>query len=870
MDNQLQSINEEEMDNVEEIQAAKRTKYSLFVDPAQVGMENEVMLDGAMDIAGKDYNKGAIEISELVESPKHSPSVTKKDPLLCQVENNQDKAVLSEVINYAAEKEEKRLAMESADFDDDNVVYTPSKNSEDRKFLLAECSITAEKHFLNQDEKKKLAFLFEDSEDDNIENTQDTEYSQDNSKAQDMYRSSQGSESFSTPTSDKSSMITDVKSQIKQDLTLKTGKYKVFPKDCGNRKASGVWENFLCVEDEAGKVMDYVVCKICMEVYAYVSTNGTTTLGNHLRRCLAANPSRRIEMEASPSVHSCTMVERTEATMEAVKMCAIDFRPFETVAGKGFKHLVQSCMDVATKYSERVLVDDLLPDPTTVSRNTSIVEHRTMAKMTAMFHQHCFVQGIGIAFTTDMYTEDYTKISYSALTAHFIDQGWKLRGSTLGCREFPPEEKHTSVNIMREISILMQQYNLANLPKDETCFVTDKGSANTGAEGFGTRFTHSICSNHNLSTVINWIFKKTATQTNGVKGKPHYRYQANIPEILKTIDNCRALVQHANQSDIQSKLDHTLKSENDTRWNSMFEMLNSILDAYDRLTVLLSLERKEDKITCINKVILKQLVSFLFEFKTATKRLEAVKSPTIQLVILTYQTLLAHCEKHIDTEFTEMKCLKKIVLTTMKKKFTIDKVHVAGAFLDPRQVSRMSKYDINESVYNEAIKWIACMCENHKLRDDALESKHVRNNSDEQCDSLFHSKNQHNKHFVPTTSLFSFGLDDKDSVLEDNKTQVDLEIEQYKSTRLLRQQLKDDSFDILKWWAKNEAAIPHLAKVARFVLAIPASSSDSERVFSASSNTVTVKRTGLLPSNINGLIIIKSNADLLEESHGAT
>jgi hypothetical protein len=52
---------------------------------------------------------------------------------------------------------------------------------------------------------------------------------------------------------------------------------------------------------------------------------------------------------------------------------------------------------------------------------------------------------------------------------------------------------------------------------------------------------------------------------------------------------------------------------------------------------------------------------------------------------------------------------------------------------------------------------------------------------------------------------------------------------------------------------------PMLAKVARYILAIPASSAESDRVFSASSNTITQKRTQLLPTNLNGLLIIKSS-----------
>ena len=48
--------------------------------------------------------------------------------------------------------------------------------------------------------------------------------------------------------------------------------------------------------------------------------------------------------------------------------------------------------------------------------------------------------------------------------------------------------------------------------------------------------------------------------------------------------------------------------------------------------------------------------------------------------------------------------------------------------------------------------------------------------------------------------------------------------------------------DVLAFWKLNEEAFPQLAKMARIVLAIPASSAKSERVFSTGGLVVTSKR----------------------------
>ena len=62
------------------------------------------------------------------------------------------------------------------------------------------------------------------------------------------------------------------------------------------------------------------------------------------------------------------------------------------------------------------------------------------------------------------------------------------------------------------------------------------------------------------------------------------------------------------------------------------------------------------------------------------------------------------------------------------------------------------------------------------------------------------------------------------------------------------------SDDPLQWWCKNESRFPHVAKLARTYLAVSATSTPSERVFSATGNIVTKKRAALSPENVNAFI----------------
>ena len=78
---------------------------------------------------------------------------------------------------------------------------------------------------------------------------------------------------------------------------------------------------------------------------------------------------------------------------------------------------------------------------------------------------------------------------------------------------------------------------------------------------------------------------------------------------------------------------------------------------------------------------------------------------------------------------------------------------------------------------------------------------------------------------------------------------IEKEVKQFES---LPEASKDD--DILKWWKFYSEGLPILSSVARAILAIPASSAKSERVFSTSGNTVTTKRTNLDPDKVEVLV----------------
>jgi hypothetical protein len=70
--------------------------------------------------------------------------------------------------------------------------------------------------------------------------------------------------------------------------------------------------------------------------------------------------------------------------------------------------------------------------------------------------------------------------------------------------------------------------------------------------------------------------------------------------------------------------------------------------------------------------------------------------------------------------------------------------------------------------------------------------------------------------------------------------------------------------DALLWWKKREVLFPNVSQVAKIILALPASSVPSERIFSLAGNIVSKKRSSLTSSNVDMLIFLHKNFNKIQ------
>eukprot|EP00957_Ditylum_brightwellii_P019991 1509219-Ditylum_brightwellii.AAC.1 len=117
----------------------------------------------------------------------------------------------------------------------------------------------------------------------------------------------------------------------------------------------------------------------------------------------------------------------------------------------------------------------------------------------------------------DMTTNDYAKISYLALTSHYIDLKWNLRHPTMGCKEFPEDNQHTTANIKMETLKMLGEYGITDqtFKNCEYVFTTDNGLGNTGEEGIKMVVSRITCADHRIITILMDVLNKKQQSIDG-------------------------------------------------------------------------------------------------------------------------------------------------------------------------------------------------------------------------------------------------------------------------------------------------------------------------------------------------------------------
>jgi hypothetical protein len=92
--------------------------------------------------------------------------------------------------------------------------------------------------------------------------------------------------------------------------------------------------------------------------------------------------------------------------------------------------------------------------------------------------------------------------------------------------------------------------------------------------------------------------------------------------------------------------------------------------------------------------------------------------------------------------------------------------------------------------------------------------------------------------------------------------QVAVEIIAFKSEKSQPMYSPSGSYNnYLDWWRVHHSKYPNVWRLASCILAVPATSAPSERVFSSAVNIVNKKRVRLKPETVDLLVFLKGNKE---------
>ena len=222
--------------------------------------------------------------------------------------------------------------------------------------------------------------------------------------------------------------------------------------------------------------------------------------------------------------------------------------------------------------------------------------------------------------------------------------------------------------------------------------------------------------------------------------------------------------------------------------------------------------------------------------------------------------LKQHCESHIDKENSDdddyddeddgvasgriidyseaLKKLKENILSEIVSRFPNDPTLILACSLDPRFMKFSGRYQSVEEFISGIKMFLTNIKDDINLYDKEI-STHSTSNVGE-MEKLMGN-------ILDDDENDDFGC----SVLSKELTMF------MKQNRIPSHEL--NNFNLLTWWKTNQTLYPTLAKVARKIHCIPATSAESEHVFSKAGNVISEKRSRTSPSNLDLFIFIHGN-----------
>lgn len=550
----------------------------------------------------------------------------------------------------------------------------------------------------------------------------------------------------------------------------------------------------------------------CKSNYFIFFSGGTTNLRNHLKRHPTAATPVTLKKQTTmgdftstpPKPVSGPQAERI--TQAIADMLVSDYLPLSLVEADGFRRLMAI----------------VAPSYTVPCRNTiraRIVKRHDTEKSTLAEN---LKNASSAAITTDTWTSNSTK-SFLTVTSHHVSDEWQLHSNVLVTRDMP--EKHTGENLAKRLKDTVDEFGLTG--KIESC-VHDNARNMENAGSRCDDWSDVSCFGHTLQLCIKPVME--------------------ILSVSNAMARCRKLVGHFKHSttltaeltnrQIQrgKKTPLSLVQDVPTRWNSSFDMASRLLELRSVVSEIMldsDVTKKHDSSLLLKDTewdIIRDICTVLKPFKDGTTYMCSDTSVSVSDVYPLVSGLLSNQLNSETDDSPLLSRMKDALATELKRRYMPDTEEAAqslpmlASLLDPRW-KKLSF--LPRSLRKKTEEALEQRLDEVPLKVGSRESADV-------CQTPPTKR--------PRLSFMAFSPEPTE----------DDELKLYLAERSV-------DADPLEWWKKNEYRFPRVAYLAKCILAVPATSVPSERIFSSAGLVLSKLRNRLTSDIVDSIIFLNKN-----------
>lgn len=488
--------------------------------------------------------------------------------------------------------------------------------------------------------------------------------------------------------------------------------------------------------------------------------------------------------------------ERQNIAERLLRVMCADLGALSVVSGKEFLKLAQTLVDSGARYGAFSVTEILGNFNTLALKHLPRMYNQVKVKVTCALGSNACL-GIGVTCHSQSVGPDscYILTAYQAEGNHIKSYVLGVKGADI--RDSGDLVHHWVQNVLSEFV----------MSEIRTVYVTD---CRVSASAFSKAGMCLRCSACALNSVVQSVLSKRTLQAR------------SMHEVIELLNVCEDL---AGSTGLAKETFGSLEETSPPPcWNSVTDSLLLVHERYEQICEFYSRAKKMNLIQSLNKHLLSNLAAILTPVKQAVIELSNESQPTLQLVLPTYVRL----EKLFTAKANDAGTVSKLChlfLEALKENFKVHPAHKVAMILDPQQKLRPVPPYQHEEIIGKVCELI----------------NEVKESWAEEAD------------FEPAAKKPRSAAGENPTAQEDDRLGKS-EVYDY-----LQEPLFQATPDLFQYWSCVTQKHTKLAKLAFWLLAVPAVGARSGCVNMCEQALLIKRRRLLSPEDMNKLMFLKSN-----------